>query len=163
MLACTVEKQKKDFINMNKLFGLLIVVFTISACKNNNVNPEPIDNVPVSITINMALPSYSHLLDQGTFVYEPGGVKGIVIVHYTDDNFYAFDRNCSYQPKTSCASIEVDSAVNLFRCGQSSSSGFQKCCDSRFWMNGEVFAGPATYGLKHYQVTRSGNLLNIKN
>ena len=46
---------------------------------------------------------------------------------------------------------------------ESQSSGFQKCCDSKFWMNGEVFAGPATYGLKHYQVTRSGNLLNIKN
>lgn len=163
MLVCTAVRQKKDFINMNKLFGLLIVVLTISACKNNNVNPEPIDNVPVSITINMALPSYSHLLDQGTFVFEPGGVKGIVIVHYTDDNYYAFDRSCSFQPKSSCAIIEVDSAVNLFRCGQSTSSGFQKCCDSRFWMNGEVFAGPAAYGLKHYQVTRSGNLLNIKN
>ena len=163
MLDCMAVKLKEDSILMNKILGLLFVVIAVSACKNNNVNPEPIDNVPVSLTINMALPLYSHLLDQGTFVYEPGGVKGVVVVHYTDDNFYAFDRNCSYQPKTSCASIEVDSAINLFRCGQTTSSGFQKCCDSRFWMNGEVFAGPANYGLKHYQVTRSGNLLNIKN
>ena len=163
MPACMAVKPKKDFINMNKVLGLLLCVLAFSACKNNNVNPEPIDNIPVSITINMSLPSYSHLLDQGTFVYEPGGVKGIIVVHHTDDNFYALDRSCSYQPKSSCAKIEVDSSVLLLRCGESQSGGFQKCCDSRFWMNGEVFAGPATYGLKHYQVSRSGNLLNIKN
>jgi len=149
---------------MNKTSIILIaVLFAFSCKKNNNVNNDPINDVPVNITINMALNSYSHLQNIGTHVFETGGVKGVVIVHHTDDNFYAFDRCCSYQPSTSCARIEVDSAVLIFRCGESKNNKFEKCCDSKFLMDGEVFNGPATFGLKRYQVIRSGNLLNIKN
>lgn len=163
MQVYTAEKPKKDSINMNKLLTIIVVTLLVNSCKSNNVNPEPIANVPVSITINMALPSYSHLLDQGSFVFEPGGVKGVVIVHYTDDNYYAFDRCCSYQPSASCAKLEVDTSFKVFRCGESKITGFQKCCDSRFFMNGDVINGPATFGLKRYLVEKSGNLLNIKN
>jgi hypothetical protein len=146
------------------IFNLLLCSFIFSACKsNNNVNSDPIDNVPVNITINLALPLYSHLSNPGTHVFEAGGVKGVVIVHHTDDNFYAFDRCCSYQPKNSCSKVEVDSTVLIFRCGESTSSGFTKCCDSRFFMNGDVINGPATFGLKQYQVFLNGNLLNVKN
>lgn len=133
------------------------------ACRKNNLNPEPIQDVPVNITINMALPSYVHLLDPGTHVFEDGGVKGVVIVHHTDDQFYAFDRTCSYRPNDDCSRIEVDSSVLVFRCGKTEAGGFIKCCDSRFWMDGEVLNGPATFGLKHYRVLRSGNILSVKN
>lgn len=160
-----VKKVVKVSMNTSKILYLSVILLLINtACrKNSNVNQDPIADVPVSITINMALPSYSHLLDMGTFVYENGGVKGIVIVHHTDDNFYAFDRSCSYQPSNTCSKIEVDSSFMVFRCGETKAGGFQKCCDSRFYMDGQVFNGPATFGLKHYQVIKSGNLLNIKN
>lgn len=151
---------------MNKSSVILMamaVTLAFSCKKSNSINGDPINDVPVNITINIALPSYSHLNDAGTHVFEAGGVKGVVIVHHTDDVFYAFDRCCSYQPNNACSKIEVDSSLLLFRCGESQASGFQKCCDSKFFMNGEVFNGPATFGLKHYQVIRSGNLLNIKN
>lgn len=159
------EKLRRGFTNMNKLFFGLLVIFLMSTCKsNNNVNPDPIDDVPVNITINLALPTYSHLVNPGTHVYEAGGVKGIVIVHNnSDDEFYAFDRACSYQPRNTCSKIEVDSTVMVFRCGETSSSGFTKCCDSRFFWNGDVINGPATFGLKRYQVFINGNLLNVKN
>ena len=134
------------------------------SCKTgNNINPDPIQDVPVNFTINISLPSNSQLLDQGSHRYHDGGVKGVVVVHHTDDKFYAFDRACSHQPSNACSRIEVDSSFNIFRCGESKIGGFVKCCDSKFFMNGEVFNGPATFGLKHYQVIQSGNLLNIKN
>lgn len=163
MPACTGKKAVKVFTGMNKFICILLLLFTAVACKKNSVNTPPIADVPVNITINMALPSYAHLQNTGTFVYEPGGVKGVVVVHHSDDQFYAMDRNCSYQPDQSCSRIEVDSSFLVFRCGESIPGGFQKCCDSRFFMDGQVFNGPAVFGLKHYLVIRSGNILNIKN
>lgn len=159
------KKPKKDFTNMNKTINISIflALITLSACQKNNVNTDPIADVPVNITINMALPLYSHLLNEGTFVYENGGVKGVVIVHYQNDEFYAFDRACSFQPSASCAKIEIDSSFLVFRCGTTKSSGFEKCCDSKFLMNGQVLNGPATFGLKHYQVIKTGTELSIKN
>lgn len=148
---------------MNKYGIFLLMAVLAVSCKKNNINTQPIQDVPVNITINLSLPSYSHLINPGTHVYEPGGVKGVVVVHHTDDEFYAFDRNCSFQPDNSCSRIEVDSNFLVFRCGESKTGGFEKCCDSRFFMDGQVFNGPATFGLKHYLVIRSGNILNIKN
>lgn len=160
----TAKKQRKDSIPMNKTILCITLVLLAVACKKSkNINNDPINDVPVNLTINMALNNYSHLLNVGTHVFEEGGVRGVVIVHHTDDNYYAFDRNCSYQPSNTCSKIEVDSSVLIFRCGESKNGSFQKCCDSKFLMDGEVFNGPATFGLKRYQVIRSGNLLNIKN
>jgi hypothetical protein len=158
------EKQKKDFTIMNKIILLaLLSVTTLISCQKNNINNDPIADVPVNITINMALPLYSHLLNEGTFLYWDGGVKGVVVVHYQNDEYYAFDRSCSYQPSTSCAKIEVDSSFMVFRCGTSKNTGFEKCCDSKFFMNGQVLNGPATFGLKQYQVIKTGTELSIKN
>lgn len=146
-----------------RILIIAIILVTFSCKKSKSINNDPIPDLPVNITINMALPLYSHLQSIGTHVYEQGGVKGIVIVHHSDDNFYAFDRNCPYQPGNSCSRIELDSSVLIFRCGESTNTGFQKCCDSRFQMDGVVFNGPALFGLKRYQVIRNGNQLDIKN
>lgn len=141
-----------------------MLVFLLANCTKNNVNPDPIPDVPVTITVNMSNPSHTHLLDAGSISYELGGVKGVVIVHsLVDDQFYAFDRCCSYKPNDACAKVELDSSGFQFRCGESKLGGFVNCCNSRFSMEGQVASGPATYGLKQYQVIRSGNLLNIKN
>ncbi len=158
------KKQRKDFINMNKLIIATVLMVVVYACKsNNNLNPEPIADVPVNITINMSLPQYDRLLQTNSFIYVDGGIKGVIVVHNMDDNFYAFERSCSYQPRNSCAKIEVDSIFSLFRCGESKAGKFEICCDSKFLFDGEVYAGPATFGLKHYRVFRNGNVLEIKN
>lgn len=150
---------------MNKL-SLLILLVACFACKknNNNSNPDPIKDVPVNITVNLALPAYFHLQNTGTYVFENGGAKGVVLIHHPDDNFYAFDRACSYEPNIStCSRLEVDTPFLQFRCGQSIKSGFQKCCDSRFYFDGSVAQGPARYSLKSYNVNKSGNIIIITN
>ncbi len=150
---------------MNKLFFLIIFLLTFSCAKNsNNSNPEPIDNVPVSITVNLNLPTNFHLQNIGSFIYLTGGVKGIILVHHTDDNFYALDRACSYQPNSvSCSKIEVDSSFLQFRCGQTTNKGFIKCCDSRFFFDGSVSQSPARFPLKQYNISKSGNTIFISN
>lgn len=164
MQACTAEKQNKGSTVMNKNLLILLVLPLFYNCGKNNINPEPIPDVPVNVTVNMSLPSNSHLLNSGSFIYEQGGVKGIVIVHsILDDDYYAFDRCCSYKPNETCSKLEMDSTLLVLRCGESKIGGFEKCCDSKFNLEGQVYAGPASFGLKQYQVIRSGNLLNIKN
>lgn len=150
---------------MNKISTWVLIIFTIGCSKNtSNTNPEPIDNVPVSITVNLNLPSNFHLQNVGSFVFLNGGVKGVVLVHHTDDNFYAFDRACSYQPNSvSCSKLEVDTAFLQFRCGQTTTQGFQKCCDSRFFFDGSVSQSPARFPLKQYTITKSGSTIFISN
>lgn len=150
---------------MNKVILTLMLFLAFSCGKNNdNTNTEPIDNVPVSITVNLNLPSNFHLQNVGSFVFLTGGVKGVVLVHNTDDNYYAFDRACSYQPNSvSCSRIEVDTAFLQFRCGETTNMGFQKCCDSRFFFDGSVSQSPARFPLKQYNVTKSGNTIFISN
>lgn len=160
-----VEKVRRVFTNMTKSISILLIFLSIGCSKNtNNTNPEPIDNVPVSITVNLNLPTNFHLQNVGSFIYLSGGVKGIILVHHTDDNFYAFDRACSYQPNSvSCSKVEVDTAFLQFRCGETTSKGFQKCCDSRFFFDGSVSQSPARFPLKQYTITKSGNSIFISN
>jgi hypothetical protein len=158
------EKLKQDFTIMSNKYALILVLFVgLSACKKNQQTIDPIPDVPVNITINMALPKYSHLLNANTFVFEDGGVKGVAIVHYKDEEYYAFERCCTYESSKSCAQVEVDSSIMIFRCGQTTTAGFQKCCDSKFLFDGNVFNGPATYGLKMYTLTKQGSLITITN
>ena len=82
MQECGAEKLNQDFINMNKFIIISFIVVLFSCQKSNQVNDDPIPDVPVSITINLALPLYAHLETIGTHVYEPGGVKGVVVVHH---------------------------------------------------------------------------------
>jgi hypothetical protein len=167
-----VKKRKKDFINtinqshyiMKYLFHSVLAIIIFNSCKDkSNINPDPINDVPVNITINLSLPTYFHLQNINSYVFENGGVKGIVIVHHTDDKFYAFDRACSFQPSNSCAKIEIDSSFYQFRCGKTASTGFIKCCDSRFSFDGIVSQGPAQYGLKQYLITKNGGFLTVSN
>ncbi len=165
MLDYTEEKVRKDFIHMNRLLIFIVLILGYGCAKNsNNSNPEPIDNVPVSITVNLNLPSNFHLQNVGSFIFLTGGVKGIILVHHTDDNFYAFDRACSYQPNSvSCSKLEVDSAFLQFRCGQTTAKGFIKCCESRFFFDGSVSQSPARFPLKQYNITQSLNTIFISN
>ncbi len=158
------KKQKKDFTNMNnRILISLIVVLCFSCKKSNHVNENPIPDVPVNLTINLSLPTYNKLNDIGEFVYETGGVKGIIILHHTDDNFYALDRACSFNYQDSCALINADASNLNLKCGKQNGSTFINCCQSLFSFDGSVFQGPAKFGLKHYRISRSGNLLTIFN
>ena len=164
MQVCTVAKQKPDFTIMNDKYVLILIsLLVFAACKKTQQTIDPIPDVPVNITINMALPKYSHLLNANTFVFEDGGVKGVAIVHYKDEEYYAFERCCTYESSKSCAQIEVDSSIMIFRCGQTTTAGFQKCCDSKFLFDGSVFNGPATYGLKMYTLIKQGSLITVTN
>lgn len=145
------------------------LVFALSNCKKDKGGQQQIEipNVPVNITINMGLPKYLGLQQQGNWVYEPGGVKGIVIYHHYDDKFYALERNCPYQPFDSCAVVSVETNNTFLRCGHYKSdtdTTWIPCCNSFYSLEaGYLINGPSRWSLKNYHISKSGNILVISN
>lgn len=157
------EKRRKGFIVMSNKLIILGMVFIFFSCKKGeNVNTDPIPEVPVGITINLALKT--PFLDiPGSFFYETAGFKGLVVVHDFDGTIKVFDRTCSFEPQSNCNFLHVDTISLQFKCGDYDSTGFVKCCDSRFDFSGFAVRAPAIFPLKQYRTSRSGNLLSVVN
>lgn len=152
------------------LTGILAIslVFVLARCnKDNGQQQNDVPNVPVNITVNMNLPDYLSLQSQGGWAYLNGGVKGIVLYHHYDDNYYALERNCPYQPFDDCATVTVELNNVFLRCGKYKSdtdTTWIPCCNSHYSLeSGFLISGPSRYSLKNYRVSRSGNVLYVTN
>lgn len=159
-----VENQAKGFmIMMRKFFILTVFVIAMIQCRrDNNTNLDPIPEVPVNTTINLALKA--PFLDiPGSFFYEPGGFHGLVVVHDFDGTIRVFDRTCSFQPLTACNKLFVDTLTLQFKCGDYDSIQFNTCCDSRFDFGGFVVKTPAQFPIKQYRSSLAGNFLTVVN
>lgn len=144
-----------------KLLFFLALAF-IGSCKRNKTT-EQIPTGPVNLTIDLNLPSYVHLNTVGNFSYLSGGIKGVVLIHDYDDNWYAFERTCAWEPLNICSKIWIDTANIQMRCGEYTSNQFTACCSSRYIFNGFPIQGPARGRLAQYRVQRNGNLIFIYN
>ncbi|TNE78933.1 MAG: hypothetical protein EP332_12695 [Bacteroidetes bacterium] len=152
----------RKFALLFSVIGLLL----LEACQpDNGVTGEAIPNVPVNITVNLDLPNYTNLKIPGAFMYFEGGARGVVVIHNYDGDYYAFDRNCSFQPSSLCAQLWVDSTVTTqMKCGSYSNGVFEKCCDSRFELpSGFPLQGPAVNPMRNLFVSQQGNTLYITN
>lgn len=144
------------------LTGILCFLLGSGSC-NKRSKAETIPTGPVSLTIDLNLPSNSHLNNVGTYGYYGGGVNGVIVVHDFDDQWYAFERTCAWQPLNSCSEIWGDSINLNLRCGTFSGKTFTACCSSTFTYGGWPSGGPANGRLAQYHISRSSNLLLVTN
>jgi hypothetical protein len=147
-----VEKQAKAFINMNKLLGLILILFAASCEPASEQSPIP--NVPVNIEVNLNDIDNAPLNRIGGYIYVDGGVKGIILLRESQNVYRAFDRNCTFQPSNDCVIVDVHS------------SGFylvDDCCESTFDLSGFPTGGPAQFPLKEYRISQISDLLLITN
>lgn len=142
-------------------FIVLLVTFACSK-KNQNINEDPIPYVQVNSSINLALQG-SFTMIPGSFFYDVGGYRGLVIIHDFEGNIRVFDRACSYQPQNECSVLEIDSNTIQMRCGNYENGSFKSCCESKFNLFGFPVTQPAIYPLREYRTSRSGNILNVFN
>lgn len=157
------EKPKKDFMSMNRTFLISCLILILFACdREKNINSDPIPEIPLNITINLAIKA-PFLNIPGSFFYEQGGYNGLVVVNDFDGEIKVYDRACSFEPRTGCSKLWVDTLSLQFRCGNYDSFKFVTCCTSKFDFNGNVVNQPAVWPLKKYRTSRSGSLLNIFN
>ncbi len=132
----------------------LLILLLINSCKKQQTSGIPLVNVDISIYVNN--PSYINLNSIGGWQYISGGVRGILLYRSSSSDFKAYDRNCTYQPSNSCATVRVDNS-NLIVSDSS-------CCNSKFSIiDGSVLQGPASLPLKTYNTSFDGNVLHIFN
>ena len=89
------ESLVKDFTPMRRISIILCIAFIASSCGDNTpTNGQVfIPDVPVSITVNMELPSHYHLQNLGGYSLLDGGHRGIFLVHNFDDEYYALGKD----------------------------------------------------------------------
>ena len=139
-------------MNLIKRLLLLLLVATFS-CDKDSPRPE-IPYVIVNEQINLTNIQYNRLRQVNGYVYINGGVRGILIIRQNTNRYLAIERNCTYDPKAECATVEVDNS-GLFL--------IDPCCNSQFDLSGQVTGGPAAYPLLQYATALNGNFLYITN
>jgi Rieske Fe-S protein len=150
---------KKILFGFTALFALALF-----SCKDDTPNTNNyIPSGPVSLVINTDLPEYYKLKTPGTHVYQPGGNRGVIVIHNFDDTYLAIERTCSIDPDKACSFIYVDSTKLNLRCGTYNINKWEPCCDSRFMYSGWVQQGPAQYPLRTYNATLSGSVITVRN
>ncbi len=134
------------------LFIILLSLF-FTYCKKASDNQVP--NTAVDLYVYTSNPSFINIAVVGGWTYIAGGVRGILVYRKSTTEFMAYDRNCTYQSSTACATVYVDN-TNIM--------ATDSCCHSKFGLfDGNVNTGPATLPLKKYNSTFDGNVLHIFN
>lgn len=100
---------------------------------------------PVDEYVNITLVSYNALQVPGGWAYVNGGLKGIIVYARGNNEFVAFDRNCTVNEENSCGKASLASDNITIECS----------CDGSTYsiLDGSVTNGPAELPLKRYNVT----------
>ena len=138
---------------MPKLWTLLFVFCALLLGCKRNINSIP--QVPVDVVINIQDPTYQSLNGIGGSVQINGGSRGIIVFRLNSEEFKAYDRHCPYLPENSCGLATIE---------ETNYTALDTCCDSQFQLiDGAPIGGPATIGLKPYNTSFDGNIIQIWN
>lgn len=131
-----------------------IVVLALFAGCEPDLSDDAIPWQPFDvIQINLNLPEYIALKTDGGSKTIDGGVRGIILYHQSGNNYIAYEANCSYQPNSACATVEVHVSTLYMFCA---------CCSSNFDLGtGYPTGGPAWRPLRRYSTSVSGTTLTI--
>ncbi len=141
--------------------GIMLVILCFSLFSlgcGGNEEESPIPYVNVNITINPTSIEYGNLNVPGNMALLKGGYRGIIVYHYMQDEYLAFERTCTFDPENACAKLKVDLSTLLAK---------DTCCGSQFLLiDGTPLEGSkALRPLKQYRTAFDPNygLLHIYN
>ncbi len=151
-------KRKVNYLILLCLVFICPLTLNI-ACKKKqqtqNVQNNPVPNVPVNITIYPNDPSHFQLQSVGGWVYEQGGVNGIIIYKKSQQEFIVLERTSSYLTTNPNAKAIVQ--IDNFTLKDTVSKSKWQIID------GTVIGAPATWPLRLYRTSYDGNVLKIFN
>jgi nitrite reductase/ring-hydroxylating ferredoxin subunit len=125
-------------------FSTLILLFT--HCKKD-VEENPVDPTYVNFTLYLNDPEFQDLKIVGNYMFVRQGGADVVIYRATLDDFYVYDRLCTYEASQTCL-VQKDSNSVMVIC---------ECCNSKYILtDGSVFQSPASYPLRAYNATYDG-------
>lgn len=127
----------------------LFFMLLLGAC-SSDLSDEAI--APASFpdeVINLNLPAYNDLRTKGWMYINTIGVRGVILYHVPNTlDYYAFERNCTFQPYEACSTVEVHSS-GLFM--------IDPCCSSQFDFSGNPMSAPAITPLRRYDIGKAGD------
>lgn len=129
----------------------MLYILLASSCKKDDFN------FPY-VSIHLDLGIYSDLgqLGPGGYIFKDGyGVKGLIIYMDYENNYYVFDRACTYEKDFSCKVTSSSSSLAV-SC---------PCCNSQFLLgeSTDPIKGPASHPLVRYNAFVDGSFLRIVN
>jgi hypothetical protein len=131
--------------------------FILLSAKCNNQNQHPVPFVPVDITIDIQLPSYSNLQGVGGYTYLNGGSKGIIVYRKGIDEFVAFDRHAPSDIDGSCPFALYPDDQNFLQL-------IDSCNNAVFSLYDGSPVSNSIFGLRQYATQFNGNnLLRVYN
>ena len=138
---------------MKKSFFIscFLLILTFSNCKK-----EVFEFPYVPVRLDLGIYSDLAMLGNGSVMFKPGyGVKGLIIFRDYTNNYFVFDRACTYEKDFSCQ-VDTTSVQGLLKC---------KCCESRYLIgeSSDPLDGPASYPLVRYNAVLVGDFLRISN
>jgi len=135
---------------------IVFFAFTNTSCDKDNYRfPD--------VSMNIYLGLYNDLgsLGQGSYGFfkDNEGVNGLLIYRTYNDEYFVYDRTCTFEKDFSCAVGEdPENNTVVVTC---------PCCKSRYLLDESgdayVFDGPAKYPLVRYQAILEGSNLHIFN
>lgn len=134
-----------------QIFALIAFLLLVS-CRDRNNGRVP--DVPVNITINIALPEFFDLTVPTGSVYITGGSRGIIVYRKSETEFVAIERHSTYLPENECAVVINDDGLIL-----------EDPCSGSQWIitDGTLVEGPASMPLVTYDTQFSNPILYITN
>lgn len=131
--------------------------YLLLSAKCNKQNQHPVPFVPVDVTIDIQLPSYSNLQGVGGWTYLNGGSRGIIVYRKGIDEFVAFDRHSPADPNGTCPLALYPDAQNFLQLKDS-------CNNAVFSLYDGSPVSNSTFGLRQYATQFNGNnLLRVYN
>lgn len=129
-------------------------VFAMVAACSPDLSDDAIPWQPFDvISINLNLPAYIGLKTDGRSINIDGGVRGIILYRQNASHYIAYERNCSFQPNSACATVEVHVSTLYMFCA---------CCNSTFDLpTGYPTGGAAWRPLRKYETSLDGSTLTI--
>ena len=137
------------------LFRFLMIFAFLISLWSCNKEQQSIPNVFVDFTITPSSTQYSNLNPVGGWEYVTGGYRGILLYHFSQDEFIAFDRACPYDYKIASAQVQMEvSGITLVD---------STCFSKYIILDGSPFAGPSKSSLKQYRTSYEGGYLHVFN
>jgi nitrite reductase/ring-hydroxylating ferredoxin subunit len=158
MRAIMEERAEKVFmttvIKRKQASTVLSLLLILSLGCNSGPYDDPIPVVAfATITVNLNLPEFQGLRNNGYAYINSGGVKGIIIYRIDADHYNAYERNCSYKPNEACATVNINSSGLYME---------DPCCSSTFdFTTGKPTGGPAWRPLNKYATSVTGSQITI--
>ena len=139
----------------------IVVLFALSffGCSgeddNRLINNPYLNQIPVSLNLNLNLPQYNALKYPGNFVVLSNqGIRGVVIYNVNNSLYTAFDLSGPNHSPNNCSTMTIQGVVATCQCSDNNSYDL---------VTGQHQTETQAYPMLPYRAQRNGDVLVITN